>query len=185
MLKTDPDHKPSDHSFRSSYRERLFEHLFVGELMKYFWLFGFNRLEVSIPQVDDGGYDLVLEGNDVVRHVQLKTTFSGSKVNRFNIHTRLSLKPSACMVVILFDKNTLDLGSFLWLGAAPGQKLPNLKKYPIAKHAKGNAQGVKLEKPQHRYVPRAAFKRVNSIPELAMKLFGHMRRDEGRASLNT
>ena len=75
----------TDHSLLSSYREALLEHLFAGEVMKHVWLSGTKRLEVLKPQVDDGGYDLVLEAGSVVRHIQLKATFKGSKVRRFNI----------------------------------------------------------------------------------------------------
>jgi hypothetical protein len=50
-----------DHSLLSSYREMVLEHLFSGEVMRHVWLSGIKRLEVLKPQVDDGGYDLVLE----------------------------------------------------------------------------------------------------------------------------
>ena len=64
----------SNHSLYSRYREMLIEHLFAGEVMRDLWLSGVERIEVLKPQVDDGGYDLVLEARGVVRHVQLKTT---------------------------------------------------------------------------------------------------------------
>ena len=53
------------HSLRSSHREALLEHLFAGEVMKHLWLRGDWRLEALKPQVDDSGYDLVLEANGV------------------------------------------------------------------------------------------------------------------------
>ena len=34
-----------------------------------------------MPLVDDGGYDLVLEANGVVRHVQMKASFRGTERN--------------------------------------------------------------------------------------------------------
>ena len=64
------------HSARPSHREALFEHLFAGEVMKHLWQRGDWRLEVFKPQVDDGGYNLVLEANAIVRHVQLKSSIS-------------------------------------------------------------------------------------------------------------
>ncbi len=150
----------------------LLEHLFAGEVMRHVWLSGFKRLEILKPQVDDGGYDLVLEGNAVVRHVQLKATFRGSKVARFNVNTGLALKPSGCVVVLLFEPSTLELGPFLWFGALPGQPLPPLDDYPIAKHTKGNAQGIKLPRPNVRVVPLAAFKKLATVASLAECLFG-------------
>ena len=163
---------PTDHSLLSSYRETLLEHLFAGEVMRHVWRSGIKRLEILKPQVDDGGYDLVLEANAVVRHVQLKATFLGSKVNRFNVNARLAQKPSGCIVILLFDPVSLELGPFLWFGAAAGSPLPDLNRFAVAKHTKGNARGVKLERPRLRVLPRSAFEEVSSIPELAEKLFG-------------
>ncbi|HEX6372903.1 MAG TPA: hypothetical protein VF006_28530 [Longimicrobium sp.] len=51
------------HNLYSSYREALLEHLFAGELMRHLWREGLVRIELLKPQVDDGGYDLVLEAN--------------------------------------------------------------------------------------------------------------------------
>jgi hypothetical protein len=45
--------------------------------MRHVWVSGGKRLEILNPQVDDGGYDLVLETGSVVRHMQLKTSFEG------------------------------------------------------------------------------------------------------------
>jgi hypothetical protein len=50
----------TDHNLLSSYREMLLEHLFAGEVMRHVWLSGIKRLEILKPQVDDGGYDIVL-----------------------------------------------------------------------------------------------------------------------------
>lgn len=99
-----------DHSLLSSYRESLLKHLFAGEVMKAVWLSGLRRLEVLKPQVDDGGYDLVLEAGDVVRHVQLKATFAGSTVRNLKINLGLAPKPSGCVICMHFDPDTLSLG---------------------------------------------------------------------------
>jgi hypothetical protein len=162
----------TEHSLLSSYREMLLEHLFAGEVMRHLWISGTKRLEMLKPQVDDGGYDLVLEAGAVVRHIQLKATFSGSKVQRFNINVGLATKPSGCVIVVIFDQATLKLGPFLWLGSAPGERLPDLSPYRIAKHTKGNAEGIKLDRPQIRVIPKAAFELVETIPVLTQKLFG-------------
>lgn len=177
--------EPTEHSLLSAYRAMLLEHLFAGEVMRHVWMSGedlLKRLEVLKPEVDDGGYDLVLEAGPVVRHVQLKATFRGSKVNRFNVNTGLCLKPSGCVICLIFDPQSLELGPFLWFGNAPGKPLPDLRRYHVAKHTKGNARGVKLERPRIRVVPRSAFRKVDSIPELAAKLFGPGVRKTGRGS---
>ena len=162
----------TEHSLLSSYRESLLEHLFAGEVMRCVWLSGLRRLEVLKPQVDDGGYDLVLEAGNVVRHAQLKATFIGSTVKNFKVNLGLAGKPSGCVICMLFDQETLDLGPFYWFGGTPGDKLPDLSKFKTAKHTKGNAQGVKTERPNLRVLPLSAFQRVPDIKSLATLLFG-------------
>ena len=166
------------HSRRSSYRERLLEHMFIGQIMRHSWLEDGPGVDVLKPQVDDGGYDVVFERGGIVRHVQLKTTFSGSKVQRFNVNTALGLKPSGCVIVILFGPTDLALGPFLWFGADPGSSLPSLTRYAIARHTKGNARGVKLQRPAIRVLPRSAFTRVNTIEAVIARLFGHQQGGE-------
>jgi hypothetical protein len=73
------------HSTRSSHREAVLEHLFAGEVMKHLWRRGDWRLEVLKPQVDDGGYDLVLEANANRQAWQLKSSFRGSTVDKVNV----------------------------------------------------------------------------------------------------
>jgi hypothetical protein len=162
-----------NHSLLSSYREMLLEHLFAGEVMRHAWLSGLKRLEILKPQVDDGGYDLVLEANSIIRHIQLKATFRGSTVSRFNVGLGLSTKPSGCVVVILFEPTTLELGPYLWFGAEPGNRLPDISQYPIARHTKGNSKGVKLERPNIRVVPKSAFVRLAQLADVADHLFGN------------
>jgi hypothetical protein len=150
----------------------LLEHLFAGEVMRNVWLSCTRRLEILKPQVDDGGYDLVMETSSVVRHVQLKATFNGSTVRRFNINSALAAKPSGCVICLLFDEKTLNLGPFYWFGGAPNAPLPDLTAFPIAKHTKGNAQGAKNPRPNLRVVPLSAFALVPTVAELSVKLFG-------------
>ena len=160
------------HSTRSSHREALLEHLFAGEVMKHLWRRGDWRLEVLKPQVDDGGYDLVLEANAIVRHVQLKSSFRGSTVDKVNVNVLLAAKPSGCVVFLWFDQETLDLGPFLFFGAPPGQQLPDLAGMKIGKHTKANAQGVKAERPNIRTVPLSKFERIDTVELLVTRLFG-------------
>jgi hypothetical protein len=166
----------TDHSLLSSYREALLEHLFAGEFMRHIWLSGVKRLEVLKPQVDDGGYDLVLETRDVVRHVQLKATFKGSKVRRFTVNIGLARKPSGCVVCMLFDQKTLSLGPFFWFGGEPNAPLPDLSSFAIARHTKGNAQGVKANRPNMRVLPLTAFEPIGTVPLLAERLFGAVKK---------
>src|SRR5829696_2879717 len=162
----------TEHNLHSSYRESLLEHLFSGAVMRHLWLKGIKRMEVLKPQVDDGGYDLVLEARGVVRQVQLKSSHTGSSTGDVRVNVALSEKPSGCVVWMFFDDETLELGPYLWFGAAPGVALPSLDEHKIAKHTKGNALGVKTERPNLRVVPKRYFQKITTIDELVAKLFG-------------
>ena len=152
----------------------LLEHLLAGEVMRYLWRRGNVRMEVLKPQVDDGGYDLLLEANDVSRHVQLKASHSGASTNRVAVSLSLQRRPSGCVVWTIFDEDTMELGPFLWFGGKPGKPLPNLSAagYDVVKHSKANAKGVKSERPNLRNVPRSAFTKLDTVEELVMALFG-------------
>ena len=162
----------SEQSIYSSYREMLLEHLFAGAVMRHLWLQGFARLEMLKSQVDDSGYDLILEANNVVRHIQLKASHTGSTTSRVNINDALARKPSGCVVWMQFDPLTLEFDHFLWFGNEAGERLPDLGKFNVAKHTKGNAQGIKLERPNIRVVPKNKFERLNGIEDVIAKLFG-------------
>lgn len=162
----------TEHNRYSSYRESLLEHLFTGELMRHLWLRGPVRMELLRPQVDDGGYDLVLEANGVVRHVQLKSSDHGSSTAQVGINVRLGEKPSGCVIWLRFDAATLVLGPFLWFGGSPGEPLPDLSGFRVGKNAKGDAQGVKRKRPNIRVVPKGRFDSVTTTGALAERLFG-------------
>jgi len=50
----------SKHTEHSSYREKLIEHLLISELLKISWRNGDCELEVSKPEVDNYGYDVIV-----------------------------------------------------------------------------------------------------------------------------
>lgn len=160
------------HSYDSSFREKLIEHLFVGELLKYSWINQDYSLEVLKPEVDSAGYDLVLECNGIIRHVQLKTAFIGSKTARQNIHFSLANKSSGCVVWIYFHPDSLTLGPFLFFGGGPGQPLPDISQHKITRHTKGDAEGYKAERTNLRVVNKGSFNHYTTIESLYTTLFG-------------
>ena len=161
-----------EHSHQSSHLEALLEHLFLGSLLRTLWCAGPVSVEVIKPLVDDAGYDVVLEAKGVVRHIQLKSSFRGSKTARQKVHLRLADKPSGCVIWIRFDPKTMELGPFLWFGSGPGKPLPDLKKFKVARHTKGDAAGHKAERPMHRVVPKGQFETLNTINDVVEALFG-------------
>lgn len=168
----------TEHSLHSSYREKLIEHLLVGELLKFSWKAKDFSLEISKPEVDRSGYDIIAEANGVLRHIQLKAAFSGSTTATHKLHISLAKKTSGCVVLVYFDKETLELGPFYYFGAEPGQPLPNLDHLKTAKHTKGNASGLKLERPSIRVLNKGSFVRLEAIGDLYEKLFGKWQLNE-------
>ena len=105
-------------SFQSVYREKLLEHLLIGELLKYSWQKHDASLEVSQPSIDRSGHDIVLEANGITRHVQLKTSSTIARTGRQNVHLGLGDKPSGCVVWVRFDPVSMELGPFLFFDQA-------------------------------------------------------------------
>jgi hypothetical protein len=110
------------HFTHSTLRERIVEHVFIGDVLRTLWRRGVTDVEILRPEFDAHGYDVVMSRGAVVRHVQLKTQAAG----KVSVGHALSQKPSGCVVWIGLEKDTLDLGPFLWFGGLPGAPLPDI-----------------------------------------------------------
>lgn len=154
----------------SSFREKLLEHIFIAELLKKSWKSGRCDIEVAKSEVDSKGYDLIVEAEGVIRHIQLKSTVTGGNATSQKINKALSEKPSGCVVWIFFDDKSLQFEHFLFFGGAPGEKLPQIGD-KIAKHTKGNAEGIKSERSNMRILKKSACTKVDTFDELYEKLF--------------
>ena len=168
----------TQHTHQSSYRERLIEHLFLGELLKLSWLTDGCALEISKPEVDNSGYDVVAEARGILRHIQLKASLLGGATQEQTVQLKLATKPSGCVVWVFFDPDTLKLGPFLYFGGAvPGTPMPSLDELKTAEHTKWNryaetAQGTKAPRLNLRVLRKPSFTNVSSIEELYQQLFG-------------
>ncbi len=172
------------HFERSSSRERLLEHLFVGDLLRWLWQHGVHDVEVLRPEVDAGGYDLVIECNGVLRHVQLKASTRKGKAATQNINTRLADKPSGCIVWMKFDPETMELGPFLWFGSPPGKRLPALGE-KVARRSTPNRDGVKPARANIRVLRKSKFKPLATMSALAQEMFGLERTSRSRTPAAT
>jgi len=162
--------KNEQHCFSSSFREKVIEHLFVGELLKISWQRG-HSLEISHPEVDNQGYDLILELNRTIRHLQLKASYSKGKTVRQKISLSLGKKSSGCVVWIYFDADSLALGPFMYFGGNAGCPLPDISHFKTAKHEKGDSSGYKADRPNIKVVNKGMFERHDSIVKLYDRLF--------------
>ena len=163
----------TQHTHFSSYREKLIEHLFLGELLKLSWLKYKCSLEIARPEVDNSGYDAITEANGIVRHIQIKTSVVGGKTANQKVHLKLASKPSACVLWIYFNEETMQLGPYLYFGASePGKPMESLVSRKTAKHTKGNKDGFKAERENLRVLPKSAFIKFSSVEEVYEQLFG-------------
>lgn len=158
-------------SSHSTVIEKTLEHRFLADLCSHLWTRGIHDFGVSQSQVDHYGYDVIVEVGEVVRHIQLKIAHLQAKRVKVSVNTRLSLKPSGCVVWMFYQPDDLMIDHYRWFGGGPGERLPALGDR-ITRHAKGDSEGVKAERPGHRDVSKASFTVVSSISELSEKLFG-------------
>ena len=159
----------------SSRRENLIEHLFIGEILRYLWLAGYQDVDVLRAETDAGGYDVVIEANSVIRHIQLKSSALKATTSSQKVHEELWRKPSGCVIWVRFDPESMAIDHYRWHGAKPGKALKEKSEpsdFKIAKHAKGNSKGVKTERKNIRVINSGNFDKLNSIAELVEQLFG-------------
>jgi hypothetical protein len=159
------------HSVYSSYRESILSHVFVGQLLRSLWFRSETEVEVLKPEVDSAGYDFAIECRNQLRHIQLKSSFLSSKTQSVTVNARLASKIAGCVIWVCFDQDSLEPKSFHWFGAGPGEPVPDLEKYPLARHARANSLGIKAKRSQFRRVPKSKFKKLDSMDEVIERLF--------------
>jgi hypothetical protein len=158
------------HSHQSVLRERIVEHIFIGEALRLLWERGITDVEVLRSEFDAYGYDLVLARGAVVRHIQFKT---GLKTpSAISVPLALASKPSGCLLWIQVRRKDLALGPFLWFGGAPGEPLPRIGDYAVPLRATHNKAGVRPPKTRHRLVPNKKICKLDTLVMVVEKLFG-------------
>lgn len=162
-------------NIHSSRRENLIEHLFIGEVLRYLWLNGIQNADVLRAETDAGGYDVVIEANSVIRHIQLKSSAKGAKTALQKVNVELWNKPSGCVIWIRFDGASFSLGPYKWYGGDPGEPLSKHSDHTALRRAKrstGNAQGVKPERKNTCVLNGGDFEDIQTVGDLVERLFG-------------
>ncbi|RYD54110.1 MAG: hypothetical protein EOP60_08545 [Sphingomonadales bacterium] len=168
----------------SSTREKILEHRFVADITAELWARGVFDFAVSHSEVDNSGYDLIVEARGVTRHIQLKAMHVRSRTAEFPVQARLEDKPSACVILMLHDARTLAIAQYRWFGAAPGAVLPSLGAR-MGKHSKANAQGIKSERPAIRRLEKRRFDTIGNVSALVDQLFGSHEQMLGSTSVTS
>ncbi len=151
--------------------ESILEHRFLADCGAMLWSKGVYDFEVLHAESDNSGYDLVIEANSIVRHIQLKSMVAGGTRARINVHRSLQSKPSACVIWIIYDLDDLRVQQYLWFGDEAGKPLPDIGDR-VVRHSRANADGLKGVRPALRNIPKGRFHPIGSMKELAEKLFG-------------
>ena len=152
-------------------RERILEHRFIADVTSELWRRGCFDFVVSHSEVDNSGYDLIIEAGAVIRHIQLKAVRDGGARRNVDLQRRLGAKPSGCAVLVIHDPHTLGICGYRLFAAPPGAPLPDLGAKPV-RHTKANSAGHKAERPTLRSVSIACFQPVADIGALVDRLFG-------------
>lgn len=165
----------------SSFFEQLVEHAFVSEILQEVYYGRGQVVEVLRSEVDSYGYDLILECNGVMRHVQLKTSRPDARAANQKVNTKLAGKPGGCVVWIIRHEDPVTRRmrlSYRYFGSERGGPLPSLADFKIAKHNKGDATGKKKERPGIRLIPKSKFQVIESTGDLVNILFGRLLQPE-------
>ena len=163
------------HSVHSTLRERIVEHVFVGEALRALWRRGITDVEVLRSEFDAHGYDLVMARGPIVRHIQFKTGIR-NKPEPVSVGRALADKPSGCVIWICVTLD-LDIGPFWWFGGEPGQPLPDVSEFRSPKRNGRKKDGDRPLRANHSKVPAKHFRRIVSIDAMLETLFGMLPTD--------
>jgi hypothetical protein len=158
------------HFTHSTLRERIVEHVFVGDALRALWRRGIHDVEVLRPEFDAHGYDLVMARGRVVRHLQFKAG-QAPRPRKVSLARALAEKPSGCAIWISVSPE-LEMGPFFWLGGGPGEPLPSLDAYPASRRPTRNKDGERPVRQNHVDVPAAAFAKLDTLDDVLVALFG-------------
>lgn len=158
------------HSLHSTLRERIVEHVFVGEALRTLWRCGITDVEVLRSEFDGHGYDLVMGRGEIVRHIQFKTGVR-SRPQAVSVARALAQKPSGCVIWISVTLD-LALGPFWWFGALPGEPLPDIAGLASPKRIGRRETGERPERINHIKVPGARFVHLGTLDAVLEQLFG-------------
>jgi len=153
----------------STLRERIVEHIFIGDALRILWGKGITNVEVFRSEFDAHGYDLAMAQRDIVRHIQLKTSLK--KPTKIPIARSLAEKPSGCVICIQITPD-LKLGPYYWFGGTPGNRLPYTSKFPNSMRPTRNKKGERPIRKNYREIALSKFDRVENLPKVLEKLFG-------------
>lgn len=90
--------------YKIYFYEQVTEHTFLSEILQEAWFRYSQQIEVLKSEIDAYGFDLVLECNGVLRHVQLKTSEKCAGRKQI-VSLKLAKKSNWCVIWMLRDED--------------------------------------------------------------------------------
>lgn len=165
----------------SVFIEQMVEHEFISRVTQYIWFNYRQTIEVLHSEIDAYGYDIILEFNGILRHIQLKTSSKGTTTDKQKINIALSKKTGGCVIWIIREEDSFNQRfnfEYLYFGGKAGEPMPNIDNFKTAKANKANSQGIKSERPNIKEVRKAQFTKIKNLEELIEILFGEQPNDK-------
>lgn len=158
---------------RSSHVENVLRHAFLAELASEVWRDDPNEpLGISNAEVDDSGYDVVLERNAIIRRIQLKQHHEGKAPRAFSVRVEFATYHGSCIVAIAHSLIDLKPTSYSFYGSGPEEPMPYVEALRTTKApGRRTADGKRIMRMKYRDVPFSQFKRNLSIRQLIEELF--------------
>lgn len=160
-------------SERSSAVENILKHAFLAELSQIAWEKDpLCPLNISNSEVDDSGYDVVLEYGGIVRHVQLKQAHNKKRPQKYSVRVPFATLPGACVVVIIHAISNLRVSSYSFYGKDPDQPMPYIEAHRTTKHpGRRDANGNRKLRLNYRDALYSKFEKNINLHELFNLLF--------------
>lgn len=114
-------------------------------------------------EVDAAGYDLILESDGVIRHVQLKASRQGARTSKQTINSKLEKRRGGCIVWVFYSVDSTTCRAELTYRWREASNLPERR----GRHSRGGAT-----RENTRVVRKAEFELVPDIAGLVDLLFG-------------
>jgi hypothetical protein len=158
---------------RSSHVENVVRHAFLAELAGEVWRDDPHEpLGISNAEVDDAGYDLVLERDATIRRIQLKQAHDKKIPKKFSVRVEFATHPGSCIVVVAHSLLDLKPTSYSFYGSAPTEPMPYVEAHrTTAAPGRRKADGSRILRIRYRDVPFSRFKKNLSMRQLIRELF--------------
>jgi hypothetical protein len=157
--------------------EKILEYRFLADLTSELYQQGIP-CDVMRGDVDHHGYDLAIEANGILRHIQLKGQTHGARTGNWNFNVNLWERGSGCIVILEHKDFCREISRFKYLGGPPGQPLskdliPRTEESPTEESPKARPSGGKKLSKKVRLTSRCFGEKQDwEVKKLVLKLFG-------------